>query len=96
MTRKKTILEMVRRLPKDASYDRVIYHLTVLKKIEEGLEDAERGEGMEHEEFMRELMAEPWHESESSGRPGRKKTSGTSGGTSAGTRQRRQTRSSAE
>jgi hypothetical protein len=96
MTRKQLILQMIERLPENVSFDRVIYHLTVMKKIEIGLEQAERGEGIEHEAFMKQLQAEEWLESESSGRPPRKKTSAKSGAASPGTRPKRQARSSGE
>jgi hypothetical protein len=96
MTRKKQMLQMIERLPEDVSYDRAIYHLTVLRKIDLALEEAERGEGMEHEEFFRELAAERCPEPESSGRPGPKKTSAATGNTSRGTRPPRRTPSSAE
>jgi hypothetical protein len=96
MARKQLILQMIERLPENVSYDRVIYHLTVMKKIEIGLEQAERGEGVEHEEFMRQLEAEECLESESSGRPPHRKTSAKSGATSPGIRPKRQARSSDE
>jgi hypothetical protein len=49
---------MVQKLPDDVTYDHVIYRLDVMRKIQIGLEQAERGEGIEHEEFMRQLAEE--------------------------------------
>lgn len=79
MTRKDLILRMVQRLDDDVPYERVIYQLGVLKGVEIGLEQAERGEGTEHEEFMAQLLEEEWQESASSGRRTPKKTSAKSG-----------------
>jgi hypothetical protein len=90
MTRKEEILRMLQKLPDDVSYDRVIYHLDVMKGIEIGLEQMERGEGTEHEEFMNELEAELCPKAKSSGGRRLKKTSGKSNATSPKTpRQRR-------
>jgi hypothetical protein len=58
MTRKEDILRMIQKLPDNVAYDRVIYHLSVMKGIEIGLEQIERGEYTEHGQFMRELEAE--------------------------------------
>jgi hypothetical protein len=58
MTRKKQILRMIAKLDEDVSYDRVIYHLTVMRKIEGGLKQAERGEGIDHDELFDRLLAE--------------------------------------
>lgn len=92
MTRKQQIMRMVERLDEDVGYDRVIYHLSVMKGIEIGLEQAERGEGMEHDDFMRRLEAE-WQESSSSGLPKRKTKSGKSKDTSRATPPKRRSRS---
>ncbi len=75
MTTKQKILRMVERLPDDVSYDRVIYHLHVMKGIEIGLQQAARGEGIDHDEFFDQLLAEECHEPKSSGHPKRKRTS---------------------
>lgn len=83
MTRKEQILRFVQKLDEDVSFDRVIYHLSVMKGVEIGLQQAERGEGMEHDEFFERLLAEEWPESKSVGPRKRKTTSGKSSETSA-------------
>lgn len=57
-TIKQRIIEMLSRLPDDIGYDRAIEGIIVLRRIEEGLREVEEGLCMEHEEFMRELLAE--------------------------------------
>jgi hypothetical protein len=58
MTRKELILRMVEKLPDDVAYDRVIYHLDVMRAVEEGTAQIERGEGIDHEELFTQLLAE--------------------------------------
>ena len=58
MTRKERILNFLQKLPDDVSYDRVLYHVGVMKAIEEALVESERGEGIEHEELFRRLLRE--------------------------------------
>ena len=55
MTRKERILNFIQKLPDDVSYDRVLYHVSVMKAIEAALIESERGEGIEHEELVRNL-----------------------------------------
>ena len=55
---KQKIIDMLQGLPDDIDYDRAIESTIVLRKIEIALEQADRGEGTEHEEFMRELLGE--------------------------------------
>jgi hypothetical protein len=82
-TRKELILRMLQKLPDDVTYDRVMYHLDVMKAIETGIEQIERGEGIEHEEFVKELREKGWlDEPESPGPPSPKKTSKKSGAVS--------------
>jgi len=85
---------MVERLPQDVSYERVIYHLEVMKSIETGLQQADKGEVTEHDEFMRELEAEECGKLDSYGRRKPKKTSGKSGARSPAVPQKRRKRSS--
>jgi len=49
---------MVQRQADDVSYEQVMYHLSMMRDIEIGLEQAERGEGTEHEELFRRLEKE--------------------------------------
>jgi len=55
MTRKERILNFLQKLPDDVSYERVLYHVGVMKAIEAALIESERGEGIEHEELVRNL-----------------------------------------
>jgi hypothetical protein len=57
-TVKQRILEMLQRLPDELDYDRAIEAIHLLRRIEAGITESESEEGTEHEEFMRELLAE--------------------------------------
>src|SRR4051794_17612273 len=58
MERKQQILRMIERLPEDVSYDRVMYHLAVMKAVETGMQEIERGEFIDHDELFDELEQE--------------------------------------
>jgi hypothetical protein len=47
------IIEAIRDLPSDVSVDDAIERLVFLAKIEEGLEQLDRGEGIPHDEVKR-------------------------------------------
>ena len=49
------MLEIIRELPEDASVDDAIEKLVFLAKLEEGLAQLDRGEGIPHEEVKRRL-----------------------------------------
>ena len=49
------MLEVIRELPEDASVDDAIEKLVFLAKIEEGLAQLDRGEGISHDEVKRRL-----------------------------------------
>jgi predicted transcriptional regulator len=55
LTRERMI-EAIRDLPPDASVDDAIERLVFLAKIEEGLEQLDRGEGIPHDEVKRRLL----------------------------------------
>jgi predicted transcriptional regulator len=55
MTEKEKILELMKRLPDDATIEDAIYELYTAYKIERGLEQAGRGEGIPHEEVRRRI-----------------------------------------
>jgi hypothetical protein len=55
MTNKQRILQMVERWPDDISYDKALYHMYVLKKIDAGLKDIEAGRTRDHDEVFDEL-----------------------------------------
>ena len=50
MTAKDRIVEIMQDLPDDVTFEDAIYELYVAFKIERGLEQADRGEGIPHEE----------------------------------------------
>ena len=54
MTREKMI-QAIRELPEDASVDDAIERLVFLAKIEEGLAQLDRGEGIPHDEVKKRL-----------------------------------------
>src|SRR3954451_15255234 len=58
MTRKEQILSMIGRLDDDVSYDRVLYHLGVMKRVEIGMEQAANGQVHDLEEVFDELLSE--------------------------------------
>jgi hypothetical protein len=91
LTRKELILRMVRRLPDDVTYDRVLYHLGVMKAVETGIEQIERGQYITHEELEKKLTEEGWlDEPSSSGPTKRNKTSKKFAATSAAATPRKQ------
>ena len=49
------MLEVIRELPDDASVDDAIEKLVFLAKIEEGLAQLDRGQGIPHHEVKRHL-----------------------------------------
>ena len=49
------MLEAIRELPENASVDDAIERLVFLAKIEEGLAQLDRGEGIPHDEVKRRL-----------------------------------------
>ncbi len=56
MSTKEAILEMVQQMPEDTTIDDVMDELFVRQKIELGLEQIERGEGVPHEKAKLELQ----------------------------------------
>ena len=53
---KQTVLDMIQRLPEDASLEDIQYHLFVLQKIERGLDDAEAGRVIPQDEVEKRLQ----------------------------------------
>jgi predicted transcriptional regulator len=64
MTNKQRILQMVERWPDDISYDKALYHLSVLQGIDQGLKDIEAGRTKDFDEAFEELERR-WDEEES-------------------------------
>ena len=56
MSAKEAILELVQHMPDDVTIDDVMDELYVRQKIEIGLEQIERGEGVPHEKAKSELQ----------------------------------------
>ena len=52
---KQRALELVRNLEEDATYEEILYRLYVLQQIEEGLDDAEQGRTISHEELGEQI-----------------------------------------
>ncbi len=52
------IVKVVADLPEDATVDDAIERLLLLSKIEQGLEQAQRGETIPHEEVKRRIEAQ--------------------------------------
>jgi hypothetical protein len=58
MTAKQKILSLINKLDENATIDQAIDELYFLKKLERALEQADSGDVMDHDEFMRELQDE--------------------------------------
>jgi hypothetical protein len=58
MTPKQNVLRFVATLPDDVTYDRIAYHLDVMRAIEQGEADIKRGAVIDHHELFDELLAE--------------------------------------
>ena len=79
MTVKEKVLRMVERLPDDATYDRVLYHVEVMKEIEERLGELERGEAVlsPHEQVFAELLADEAKDKDRVDGSGKRRSSGS-------------------
>ncbi len=55
METKRTVRELLDRLPDDCSLEDVLYHLYVVQAIEKGLADADAGRTLPHEEVAKAL-----------------------------------------
>ena len=49
---KKEIIELIKKLPENATIDDIMYHLYVKKKILAGIEEIEQGRVIPHEKVM--------------------------------------------
>ncbi len=56
MTEKQRVLEAVHGLPDDATIEDVIERLCFLAKVQEGVGELDRGEGVPHEEAKRRIL----------------------------------------
>ena len=55
MKTKDTVRDLLDKLPDDCTLEDVLYHLYVLQAIDRGLEDAEAGRTIPHEEVAEEM-----------------------------------------
>lgn len=54
-TAKDEVRKMLDRLPEDASYEDIQYHIYVCEKVERGLSDVEQGRTISQEEIERRM-----------------------------------------
>ncbi len=52
---KEEVLRLLEKLPEDASYEDIQYHIYVRQAIKQGIEAADRGEVLEQEEVERRM-----------------------------------------
>jgi hypothetical protein len=52
---KQSVIEMIERLPENASVEDIMAELHLKQKVDEGLRQLDAGEGIEHEEAKRRL-----------------------------------------
>lgn len=55
MTAKEDILELIQRLPDDATIEDAIERLVILYKVQQGFEQLDNGEGVPHDEAKRRI-----------------------------------------
>jgi predicted transcriptional regulator len=55
MEAKRTVQELLERLPDDCSVEDVLYHLYVVNEVEQGLADVAAGRLLSHDEVARRL-----------------------------------------
>jgi predicted transcriptional regulator len=54
-TIKQSVIEMIERLPDDTSVEDIMAELYFRQKVDEGLQQLDAGEGIEHDEARRRL-----------------------------------------
>ena len=52
---KEHVISFIKTLPDDATLDRIMYHLYVMKKIQQGLKDADEGRTIPHKEVKKQM-----------------------------------------
>jgi predicted transcriptional regulator len=55
-TAKKQVLEMVKKLPDKATWDDIMYGVYVRKKIEAGIQAADEGRAVSHEDVKKRFI----------------------------------------
>ncbi|ANM29355.1 hypothetical protein ABI59_06755 [Acidobacteria bacterium Mor1] len=58
MQTKQTVQELLDRLPDDCTIDEVLYHLYVLRSVQQGRLEIEAGNGIPHAQVVEELRRE--------------------------------------
>ena len=56
MTAKQKVLDAVQKLPDDASFEDAIERIVFLSKIEKGIEEADSGRTLDHEEVKKRFL----------------------------------------
>jgi len=79
MTRKEQIRRTLEKQPDDVTFDQMIYLLSLMKNIEIGVEQADRGDVMDHDEFFEQLLNEDANETSRLEQPRANGPSGNSG-----------------
>ena len=57
LTTKKKIVDVIQRMPEDATIDDAIYRLHLLKAVAEGFRDVEEGRVHDHDPVFNELLS---------------------------------------
>lgn len=57
MTEKEIVLQTVRELPDDCSFDEIADRVEFLAAVQKGLDQIDRGEGISHDEIKRQLAS---------------------------------------
>jgi predicted transcriptional regulator len=55
-TTKEAVIEMIQRMPDDASVADIMAELYLRKKVDEGLRQLDEGQSLEHEEVARRMQ----------------------------------------
>ncbi len=71
LTTKEKIVDVVQRMPKDATIDDAIYRLNLLKAVAEGIRDVEEGRVHDHDQVFSELLKDHAQNSNRVGRSGK-------------------------
>jgi len=58
-TAKQSVTDMLDKLPDDSSFEEIQYHLSVLQKVKQGLDDVELGKTCSHSDVERR-MKDKW------------------------------------
>jgi predicted transcriptional regulator len=55
VTSKKDIIELIEKLPDDASAKEIMYEIYLRERVKRGLKDAREGRSISHEELLRDV-----------------------------------------